>query len=81
MGIQDIIYFKKQLLTINGNQNSNAIIKFNQNFLNKKLRDIFSKKISTKYTNFDPNHNKNLIKDLMEEEDEKKGNILISFLI
>ena len=64
--------FKKQLLTINGNQNSNATIKFNQNFLYKKLGDIFSEDISTKYLNFDPNHNKYLIKDLMEEKDEKK---------
>ena len=64
--------FKKQLLIINGNQNSNATIKFNQNFLNKKLGDIFSENISTKYSNFDANHNKNLIKDLMKEKDEKK---------
>ena len=64
--------FKKELLTINGNQNSNATIRFNQNFLHKKLGDIFSEKISTKYSNFDANHNKYLIQDLMNEEDEKK---------
>ena len=62
----------KELLTINGDQNSNATIKFNQNFLNKSLGDIFSENISSKYTNYSANHNKKLIKDLKNEEDEKK---------
>ena len=64
--------FKKQLLTLNGKQNSNAKIKFNQNFLNKKLGDILSENISTKYTNYDANHNKILIKEFLNEKDEKK---------
>lgn len=72
------IYIKK-LLTINGNQNSNATIKFNQNFLKKKLGDIFSVNISTKYTNHDPDHNKKLIKKLKKEEDEKKRIYFIKF--
>ena len=65
------VYIKK-LLTINGDQNSNADIKFNQNFLNKKLGDIFSANISSKYSVFNRNHNKNLIENLKKEEDEKK---------
>ena len=64
--------FKKQLLTINGEQNSNPKIKFNQNFLNKNLGDILSVKISTKYTIYDTNHNKNLINELKNEKDENK---------
>jgi len=64
--------YRKELLTINGDQNSNATIKFNQNFLTKSLGDIFSVNISTKYTDYDPNHNKILIEDLKNEEDEKK---------
>ena len=64
--------FKKQFLTLNGKQNSNAKIKYNQHFLNKKVGDILSEKISTKFTNYEANHNKNLIKSLLKEKDEKK---------
>ena len=64
--------YRKELLTINGDQNSNATIKFNQNFLNKTLGDIFSVNISSKYTDYEPNHNKRLIEDLKNEEDETK---------
>ena len=71
--------YLKQLLKVNGNQNSNATIRFNQNFLNKNLRDIFSENISTKYSNYDINHNKNLIKDLLKEEDENKRLYFIKF--
>ena len=62
--------YRKELLTINGDQNSNATIKFNQNFLNKTLGDIFSVNISSKYTDYEPNHNKRLIEDLKNEEAE-----------
>ena len=71
--------YLKQLLKINGNQNSNATIKFNQNFLNKNLGDIFSSNISTKYSNYNANHNKNLIKNLLKEEDENKRLYFIKF--
>lgn len=69
----------KQLLTINGNQNSNATIKFNQNFLKKKLGDIFSENISSKYSNYDLDHNEKLIKYLKKEDDEKKRLYFIKF--
>ena len=71
--------YLKQLLKINGNQNSNATIRYNQNFLNKNLGDIFSANISTKYSNYNVNHNKNLIKNLLEEEDENKRLYFIKF--
>lgn len=64
--------YRKQLFIINGNQNSNISIEFNQNFLNKKLGDIFSVNISTRYTDHGLNHNKKLIEDLKKEEDENK---------
>ena len=64
--------YRKELLTINGDQNSNATIKFNQNFLNKTLGDIFSVNISSKYTDYEPNHNKRLIEYLKNKEDETK---------
>ena len=64
--------YKKELLTIKGDQNSNATIEYNQKFLYKTLGDIFSEKISSKYTNYSPNHNKILIKNLKNEEDDNK---------
>jgi len=61
-----------KLLTIKQDQISNATIFFNKNFLNKKIGDIFSVDISTRYTNFLNDHNKNLIDSLLNEEDENK---------
>ena len=64
--------FTKKLLTINQRQISNATIDFNKKFLHKKLKDIFSDDISTRYTNFLPEHNKILINSLMNDQDEEK---------
>ena len=64
--------FKKKLLTLNSNQTTDASINFNQKFLTKKLREIFSDSISTRFTNFPPQHNKLLIQRLLNEEDENK---------
>ena len=58
--------------TINQRQISNATIDFNKKFLHKKLKDIFSDDISTRYTNFLPEHNKILINSLMNDQDEEK---------
>ena len=65
-------YFIKQLLTLNKKQKSNTSIKYNQEFLYKSLRDIFSDDISSKYTNYNLEHNKLLIKELISEKDEEK---------
>ena len=43
-----------------------------RDFMKKKLKDIFSEKISTKYSNFSPEHNKMIIKSLIEEKDDSK---------
>lgn len=64
----------KKLLIINQEQISNATIKFNKNFLIKKLSEIFSVNISTRYTNFDKEHNKILISELINDKDEIKRN-------
>lgn len=64
--------FVKQLLTINQKQKSDATIRFNKEFLNKTLKDIFSENISTKFSIFPLDHNQNLINYLMNEEDEDK---------
>ena len=64
------IYIKK-LLIINQEQKCNSKSKFNKEFLNKSLKDIFSENISKRYT-YPLDHNKNLINRLMNEKDEKK---------
>ena len=62
----------KQLLTLNHKQKANIIVEENKQFLQKTLQEIFSDEISKRYTNFPPDHNKNLINRLLEEDDEEK---------
>ena len=64
--------FEKKLLTLNQKQISEASIEFNKNFLDKTIGDIFSEKISSRYTNYQETHNKNVINCL--KNDEKKSN-------
>jgi hypothetical protein len=64
--------FRKELLTINQKQKANAKVQFNQEFLNKKLGDIFSEDISTRFTIYPLNHNKQVITDLKNETDDNK---------
>ena len=66
--------FKKELLTLNKQQKFNSNVIYNQNFLKKTLGDIFSEDISSKYSNFFPEHNKELIIRLKNEEDQNKKN-------
>ena len=63
---------RKKLLTINQRQKVNATIEFNKQFMDKKLYEIFSDKISSRYTNFDRDFNKKLINSLMNEKDLEK---------
>ncbi len=65
-------YFIKQLLTLNKKQKSNTTIQYNQEFLYKSLRDIFSDDISSKYTNYNLEHNKLLIEELISEKNKEK---------
>ena len=62
----------KQLLDINQEQKADNTIVFNKKFLNKTLKEIYSTDISTRYTSFLPDHNKKLIKRLLNEKDENK---------
>ena len=64
--------FKKELQTINQSQKSDATINFNKLFIKKKLSEIFSEDISGRFTNLPHDHNKTLIKQLMDEKDEYK---------
>ena len=64
--------FRKQLLTLNKEQKSEASIDYNKNFIHKSIGDIFSDKISSRFTNYLPEHNKLLIQNLVSEKDEEK---------
>jgi hypothetical protein len=64
--------FRKKLLRINQKQKANAKVQFNQEFLDKKLGDIFSEDISTRYTSYPLNLNKQIITDLKNEADDNK---------
>ena len=65
--------YKKEILSFNKEQKFNATVEFNKCFLYKKLKDIFSEKISTKFTNYDSKHNKILIDNLENDKDEYKS--------
>ena len=54
------------------NQNQIIDSKRNKEFLNKTLKDIFSNEISSKYTNYHLAYNRELIKILLNEQDESK---------
>ena len=47
-------------------------LKENKELLYEKLKDIFSKDISGRYTNYCNNHNKKLINILLNKKDEEK---------
>lgn len=60
----------KQLLDLNQDQTSNSKVQFYKEFLNKKIKDIFSEKICDKYTCYPKNHNKDLIDKLINENSD-----------
>ena len=62
----------KQLLYINQEQKNNNSINYMRNFLTKSLKEIFSVKISSKYTSFLTNHNEIVIKRALNDKDENK---------
>ena len=64
--------FKKELQILNQSQIANSSITFNKELLNKTLYDIFSDKISSRYTNYSEDHNKKIIEELINEEDTEK---------
>jgi hypothetical protein len=66
--------FIKKLLIMNQKQKCDATVLFNKEFLNKTLKDIFSDRISSRFTIFPLDHNKKLIYNLMNETDEEKKN-------
>jgi len=65
--------FRKELLTLKQGQIAKAnIILYNKLLLKKSLFDIFSEKISGKIINYPEDHNKYIIKELINEKDKEK---------
>ena len=65
--------FKKILLKIKQDQILNS--KDDDIFMNKKIKEILSDDISNRFSNHLKEHNKNLIEQLLNEEDEEKRKI------
>ena len=61
-----------KLLTMENSQINNTTVNFNKEFLNKTLKEIFSKDISTRNTTCEKDHNRTLINSLINNEDEDK---------
>ena len=59
---------KKELLKMNQNQIVCSKVDYNRNFILKTLKEIFSCRISTKYTKYYPEHNKNIINTILKEK-------------
>ena len=64
----------KKLLILNQDKTANDSVAFNKEFLKQTIGTIYSGDITNKYTNFPKEHNKNLIKKLLNEKDETKRN-------
>ena len=61
-----------KLLKINQSQIINSEVDFNKGFMKKKLSDIFSEGITQRFKRYNIDHNKNLIKYLLNEANEDK---------
>ena len=64
--------FIKKLLFLNKEQKSNGDAKFNKNLINKSLKEILSENISPKFKNYSPDHNKNFV-DLLTDENKTEN--------
>ena len=65
----------KKLLKINQKQIINSDVQFNKEFINTKLKDIFSDKVTMRCSRYNLEHNKNLIKSLLTERNLEKRNL------
>lgn len=65
---------KKRLMKLCQKQISNASIEYNQKFLNKILKDIFSEKVTGRVTNFSLDRNKEIVEELINDECKERGN-------
>ena len=58
---------KKRLMKLCQKQISNASIEYNQKFLNKILKDIFSENVTGRVTNFSLDRNKEIVEELIND--------------
>ena len=65
---------EKKLMKLSQNQISEAGIEFDQNFLYKNLQNIFSENVTSRITNFSPERNKEVIDELLNDENEERSN-------
>ena len=68
-------YNKMELLKNNYSQVIQSKADYNKDFLYKSLKDIFSVDITTKYKQYNHDHNKILINNLLNQKDEQKRNL------
>ena len=68
---------EKNLKTLKEESTKTSTARSYREFMNKKLKDIFSQKISTKYCNFSPEHNKKIIDSLVKEKDDAKKSYFV----
>jgi hypothetical protein len=66
---------EKELFKLKQNQPMNSRTKYNKDFLDKKLEEIFSLDISSKYSRYDPTHNKDVINSLINDPDETRSTL------
>ena len=64
---------RKRLMKLGQKQISNASVAFNQKFLYKKLKDIFSENVTSRITNFSPGRNKEVIEELINDQNVKRS--------
>ena len=62
----------KKLLKINQFQIINSDVEYNKKFIYKTLKDIFSENISLRCSRYNLDHNKKLIKSLINDKDKEK---------
>ena len=62
----------KKLMKMNQSQIINSRVKYNQTFLYKTLKEIFSENLSLRCSKYKIDHNKNLINELLNEKDKIK---------
>ena len=65
---------KKRLMILGQKHISNASVAFDQEFLYKTLKNIFSQNISTRITNYSPDRNKEVINELINDENKERSN-------
>ena len=72
---------KKKLFKLNQSVKKNSRVEFNQLLLNKTLKEILSEKITKKIKFYEPDHNKKVIEQLIEEKrDEFESLFNITFI-